>query len=86
MPAPPRPHAGTASQKKSLQRSAQKAPTVLSIHSLKVAGKDCTCGEFNIAIWFKPTQIEVPHRYLLTDDEAAQANDEADAEYDQVER
>jgi hypothetical protein len=66
----------TAEQKATLGRAAGKAPTVLSIHSLAVAGRDCTCGEYNFAIWFKPGLIEVPHRFLETDEEAARIADE----------
>ena len=63
-------------QKAQLKREAGVAPSVLSIHSLKVAGKDCTCGEYNIAIWFSPTQIEVPHQFLVTDEDAERSAEE----------
>ena len=66
----------TSAQKTQLKREAGTAPSVLSIHSLKVAGKDCTCGEYNIAIWFSPSEIEVPHGFLITDDDAERAADE----------
>lgn len=63
-------------QKDLLKREAGLAPTVLSVHSLRIAGKDCTCGEYNIAIWFSPGQIEVPHGYLVSDEDAERSADE----------
>ena len=65
-----------SAQKAQLKREAGTAPSVLSVHSLKVAGKDCTCGDYNIAIWFSPTEIEVPHAFLITDEDAERAADE----------
>ena len=67
------------SQKELLKRESGKGPTVLYIHSLKVAGKDCTCGQYNFAVWFTPDAIEVPHSHLATDEAAAKVKDDADS-------
>jgi len=73
-----------ADQKQLLQREAQVAPTVLHIHSLAVAGKDCTCGQYNYAIWFRPDRIEVPHGPLISDEEAARAVEDEEAPFEQI--
>lgn len=67
------------SQRKLLKREGGKGPTVLHIQSLKIAGKDCTCGQYNLAVWFAADAIEVPHSYLATDEAAAEIKDDEDA-------
>jgi hypothetical protein len=66
----------TTEQKAALKRDTGKAPTVLSVYSLKVAGKDCTDFDYNIAIWYEPTRIEVPHAFVMSDREAEKKADE----------
>ncbi len=73
----------SSSQKALLLKEAGVAPSVLSIHSLNVAGKDCTCGEYNLAIWFSPEKIEVPHRYLVDDAEAEKAAENVETMWDE---
>jgi hypothetical protein len=69
----------TEKQKRILRRDAGVAPSVLQVYSLRTAGKDCTCFDFNISIWFEPERIEVPHRYLAGDAEAAERMDEVES-------
>ncbi len=69
----------TAGQKAALKRDTGKAPTVLSVYSLKTAGKDCTDFDYNIAIWYNPTRIEVPHAFVMSDREAEAKADEFDS-------
>jgi len=71
-------------QKRRLQRESRVAPTVLYIHSLAVAGKDCTCGEYNYAIWFQPDQIEVPHGALISDEQAARTLKDREAPFEAI--
>ena len=66
----------TPSQKAALKRDTGKAPTVLSVYSLKTAGKDCTDFDYNIAIWYQPTRVEVPHAFVMSDREAEAKADE----------
>jgi len=62
----------TDEQKTILQREASIAPSVLSLYSLNFATSwgIHSCLEYNIALWFSLRQIEVPHRFLVADDEA----------------
>lgn len=55
------------------------APSVLQAYSLKTAGKDCTCFDFNISIWFEPARVEVPHRFLMSDADAERRMNEVEA-------
>jgi len=69
----------TDEQKRVLQKEANVAPSLLSVYSTKaaVAGID-SCFEYNLSVWFEPTRIEVPHRFLVTDEKAAAKADEFD--------
>jgi ABC-type Fe3+-hydroxamate transport system substrate-binding protein len=69
----------TPEQKAALMREIGKAPSVLSVYSLKVAGKDCSDFDYNIAIWFQPTRIEVPHAFVMSDADAERKADEFDS-------
>jgi hypothetical protein len=66
----------TAEHKKALKRASGKSPTVLSVYSLKTAGTNCTCFGYNIAIWFHPLRIEVPHKFVMSDQEAEAGADQ----------
>jgi ABC-type Fe3+-hydroxamate transport system substrate-binding protein len=66
-------------QKALVKRDTGKGPTVLSLYSLKVAGLDCTDFDYNIAIWFQPTRVEVPHAFVMSDAEAEAKADEFEA-------
>ena len=61
----------TPSQQRRLLREAHVAPTVLDVSLPAVAALDCTDFTFNVGLLIAPTEIEVPHRYLVSDDEAA---------------
>ena len=68
----------TDEQKHELFVETGVAPTALQVHSLRIAGKDCTCFEYNIAIWFEERRVEAPHAYLVSDEEAARRMDHLD--------
>jgi hypothetical protein len=69
----------TEEQKGLLRRDTGVAPSVLYAYSLKTAGRDCTCFDFNISIWFEPMRVEVPHRFLLSDADAERKMDEIES-------
>ena len=66
----------TPSQQRRLAKAAHVAPTVLELYVPAVAKLDCTCFAFNVALLIAPTEIEVPHRYLVSDAEAARKTEE----------
>ncbi len=69
----------TAKQRAVLQKEAGKVPAVLEVYTVKGAEVGIHgCFAYNVAVWFVPDKIEVPHRYLLTDAEAAARADELD--------
>jgi hypothetical protein len=52
----------TLSQWKSLQQVGKECPKRLQV--LTSDYDDCTCGVSSIAVWFRPGELEVPHRYI----------------------
>jgi len=66
----------TQAQQRRLVREAHVAPTVLDISLPAVAALDCTDFTFNVGLLIAPTEIEVPHRYLVSDNEAARRTKE----------
>ena len=52
---------------------------MVSVYSAQDAGMDCTCFDYNIAIWCQPERIEVPHRFAMSDEEAEAKADEIDS-------
>ena len=50
------------SQWKSLQQVGKECPKQLQV--LTSNYNDCTCGVGSIAVWFRPGELEVPHRYI----------------------
>ncbi len=54
-----------------LKDATGKGPSEVYVYFTKDGESDCTCLAFNIAMRFSETQIEVPHEYVLTDEEAA---------------
>jgi hypothetical protein len=66
----------TKSQRDLLTSNTGLAPSVLQVYSVRAAGQDCTCFDYNVSIWFAPRQIEVPHHFLVSDTEAERKADE----------
>lgn len=69
----------TRKQKAKLRKEAGIAPSVLEVHTIKGAELGIHgCFAYNFAVWFAPDRIEVPHEYLLSDEDAAKKADEMD--------
>lgn len=66
----------TKSQKERLAKDTGVAPSVLQVYSLRTATQDCTCGDYNTAIWFAARKIEVLHSFLVSDAEAERMADD----------
>lgn len=61
----------TAAQKAQLAK-AKVGPSVLTVYSKKQASNGIdSCFEYNMALWFEPRRIEVPHMFLVSDEQAA---------------
>lgn len=70
----------TDSQKRVLRKAAGISPTVLTVYSTKMAAAGIdSCFEYNVALWFEPTRIEVPHRFLVSDEDAVKKADDFDS-------
>jgi hypothetical protein len=46
-------------------------PSELLVYFTARGENDCTCGIFDVALRFEARRFEVPHEYLVDDDEAA---------------
>ena len=67
------------SQKTILKREAGLAPSVLEVYTIKGAEIGIHgCFAFNVAVWFSETQVEVPHKYLVSDEDAEKKSNEYD--------
>lgn len=70
----------TEKQQGALRKQAGVGPTVLSVYSTKAAAAGIdSCFEYNMAVWFDAGSIEVPHRLLVSDDQAAAKAEDFDS-------
>ena len=67
-------------QKTLLSTKAHVAPTVLTVYSMKAAknGIDI-CYEYNLALWVSEDTVEVPIKYLVSDEVAIKKADQYDS-------
>ena len=68
----------TPAQKARLVRDAGVAASELEVYDTRRHENDCTCHAWNRALRFSETQIEVPHPYLVSDEDAARRQKEVD--------
>jgi hypothetical protein len=67
----------SADQRALLLKEASVAPTVLELFTTKALSSGIDgCFLYNFAHWYSPHSIEVPHRFLVSDDEAAEKADD----------
>jgi hypothetical protein len=58
-------------QRRILEHAVGVSPSSLFIYFTKDGENDCTCGAANLGLRFSEREIEVPHEYLMSDEEAA---------------
>ncbi len=72
----------TKEQSATLASAAGAGPSEVYVYTT-IGGaeiQDCTCGAYNVAMRFSDRQIEVPHQYVVSDEEAARRKAEAEEE------
>lgn len=72
----------TAEQHELLAKEAKVSPSVITLYSIKGASAGIhPCFEYNFGVWFQDRQVEIPHSYLVSDEEAAKHADDLDEMY-----
>ena len=61
----------TAEQKGQLEAEAGSGPSKVLVYDARRDENDCTCHAWNVAFRFSDEGIDVPHQYLVSDEEAA---------------
>lgn len=61
----------TDEQRAKLNKEAGKSPSLFMFYDTRIGENDCTCGAANRALRFSETEAEIPHEYLMSDEEAA---------------
>jgi hypothetical protein len=61
----------SAAQKAVKKKETGVSPSVLEVYTVKGAEIGIHgCFAYNVAVWFNDKQVEVPHKYLISDQEA----------------
>ena len=66
----------TAAQRKTLEVATGAGPSEVYVYFTKDGENDHTCMAFNVGFRFSETQLEVPHEYVVSDEEAAKRKKE----------
>ncbi len=62
----------TDEQRDKLKKEAGKSPSLFMFYDTRIGETDCTCEAANRALRFTETEAEIPHAYLMSDEEAAE--------------
>ena len=68
----------TQVQKEVLKKEAGLTATRFYVYETRKGENDCTCFAWNRALRYSEDQVEIPHEYLVTDEEAVKRQKELD--------
>lgn len=66
----------SAAQKEQVRADAGVAPSKVSVYDARYGETDCTCHATNVAFLFSAEGLDVPHAFLVSDEEAARRDAE----------
>jgi hypothetical protein len=69
----------TDDQKESLRADTGVGPSKVFLYDAREGETDCTCHAWNVAFLFRDNAFDVPHRFVVTDQEAAELQADFDA-------
>jgi len=69
----------TPAQRSALKASTGIAPSAVYVYDARKNESDCTCHAWNVAFLFAPDGMDVPHRFVVDDAEAARRQAELDS-------
>ncbi len=62
----------TEEQRSKLLNETGKGPMMFMFYDTRIGETDCTCEAANRALRFSESEAEIPHEYLISDEEAAE--------------